>query len=179
MSNQRFYLIINFSHRNQRLRQRGDMSAMRGAGFTLIEMLVVVAIIGILSSVILTALGPARNKAKDARIIEEVNQVRSFLESTAVGGVYTGLTPIRPDSVNNIADPNLRSLALDIQTQGGGLYVERALNPPYTWYIVFSPLNTLVGPQGNETQYYCVDNSGHAIFTTTNPDGYIGACPAS
>jgi prepilin-type N-terminal cleavage/methylation domain-containing protein len=149
------------------------------SGFTLIEMLVVVAIIGILSSVILTALGPARNKAKDARIIEEVNQARAFAESTAAGSSYVSLPTVRPDSVATIADPNLQSLASDIQTQGGGLYIEKALYPPYTWYIVFSALNTLVGPQANETQYYCVDNSGHAVFTTTNPDGYIGACPTS
>ncbi len=50
-------------------------------GFTLIEMLVVIAMIGILSAVVLTALGPSRDKAKDARIISDVNQARAIAET--------------------------------------------------------------------------------------------------
>lgn len=151
----------------------------KSPGFTLIEMLVVVAIIGILSSVILTALGPARNKAKDARIIQEVNQARAIAESTAVDGSYADVQNIRPGNLTAVTNPDMQTLASDIQGQGGGLYVEKALYPPYSWYIVFSALNTKVGAQNDQTQYYCVDNSGHAVFTTTNPDGYTGGCPAS
>ncbi len=148
-------------------------------GFTLIEMLVVIAIIGVLSSVILTALVPARNKAKDARIVEEVNQARAIAETVNNNGSYATLPSVRPDNVASIADPNLQSLAADIATQGGGLYIEKPVFPPYSWYIIFSALNTLVGPQGSEVQYYCVDSSGHSVYTTTNPDGYTGNCPAS
>ncbi|MCL4404001.1 type II secretion system GspH family protein [Patescibacteria group bacterium] len=148
-------------------------------GFTLIEMLVVVAIIGILSSVILTALGPARNKAKDARIIEEVNQARAIAEASAVNGSYSSLQAVRPDNISSITDPNLQSLASDIAAQGGGLYIEKSIYPPYTWYTVFSVLNAQGGPQSNEAQYYCVDSGGHAVTTLTNPDGVQGGCPAS
>lgn len=140
-------------------------------------MLVVVAIIGILSSVILTALGPARNKARDARVIEEVNQARAIMESTAAGGVYGDLR-IRPDTISSVDNTDLQSLATDIQAQGGGLYIEENIMPPFTWYIVFSALNTLVGPKADQVQYYCVDSGGHAVFTTTNPDGYQ-SCPAA
>ncbi len=147
------------------------------SGFTLIEMLIVVAIIGILSSVILTALGPARDKAKDARIIQEVNQARAIAESLGANGTYGGVPTVTADSVSSITDPDLQSLASDIKTQGGGLYMEKALSSPYNWYIVFSALNTLVGPQSDQTQYYCVDSSGHAVYTTTNPDGSQNSCP--
>ncbi|MEK7541735.1 MAG: prepilin-type N-terminal cleavage/methylation domain-containing protein [Patescibacteria group bacterium] len=54
--------------------------SMRRRGFTLIELLVVISIIGLLSSIVLTSVNSARAKARDARRIADLNQIRTALE---------------------------------------------------------------------------------------------------
>ncbi len=143
-------------------------------GFTLIEMLVVVAVIGLLSSVILTALGPAKDKAKDSRIIQEVNQVRSLAET-----FYTGNYDVVPSlpSITDIQDDNLKALSDDITLQGGALTIIKSPAPAKA-YATFSSLNTKLGSSDNpQTQYYCVDSVGHSITTINEPDSYT--CPSN
>ncbi len=48
-------------------------------GFTLIELLFVISIIGVLSSIILSSLNAARNKAKDAKIKEDFAQLINLM----------------------------------------------------------------------------------------------------
>lgn len=49
-------------------------------GFTLIEILIVVAIIAILSSVVLVGLGPTQRAGRDARRLSDLRQVQTGLE---------------------------------------------------------------------------------------------------
>ena len=76
-------------------------------GFTLIEILVVVAIIAILSSVILIGLGPTRKLGRDARRISDLRQVQNGLEiyfnkcGYYPGGTQSGATCVGSYTTNN------------------------------------------------------------------------------
>ena len=52
---------------------------IKNQGFTLIELMVVIAIIGVLSSVVLASLGSTKQKAKDSTVKQIVGQMRSIL----------------------------------------------------------------------------------------------------
>ncbi len=56
------------------------MKINKQTGFTLIELLVVVAIIGILASVVLASLNSARVKARDAKRMSDIQQIRNAIE---------------------------------------------------------------------------------------------------
>ncbi len=58
-----------------RLKNTGSRS-----GFTLIEMLIVVAIIGILAGAVLVGLGPVQRQGRDSRRIADLRQVQNALE---------------------------------------------------------------------------------------------------
>ena len=49
-------------------------------GFTLIEILIVVAIIAILASVVLVGLGPTQQAGRDARRISDLSEIQNGLE---------------------------------------------------------------------------------------------------
>jgi prepilin-type N-terminal cleavage/methylation domain-containing protein len=81
-------------------------------GFTLIEMLIVVAIIGILASAIMVGLGPAQQKGRDARRMSDLNQTQNALELYYTKyGTYPGVSGAGGASSCSTANNNWSNLA--------------------------------------------------------------------
>ena len=59
-------------------------------GFTLLELMVVIAIIGILSAIVLVSLNTARIKARDVRRVTDIKQIQEALELYYDSGVGSG-----------------------------------------------------------------------------------------
>lgn len=128
--------------------------------FTLIELLLVIAVIGILASISILVLRGAVYKARDARIMIAINQARSLAEIIndeensyanfcSSGKINTGhikyggeLTIIN----NEIIDNGGVSACYSVDSQ----------------YCLYSSLNL--------SSFFCLDSSGKATIITSDPN---------
>jgi len=143
-------------------------------GFTLIEVLVVIAIIGILSSVVLLSLNNAKTKGSDVKIKSDVRQARSVLESGYNDNVYNDLYnadnagSITNDVIGSLTDNGpgneiLNTLNADAAAQVNGsnlifivdtsTVTGSATVPNVTAYAVYGKLGTTT------PLYFCSDST--------------------
>jgi len=123
---------------------------MNKKGFTLIELMVVIAVIGILASVTLVAYPAAQSRAKDGVIMSDMDQLRVAAEvSKGTVGDYSGLA----------ADTDCAALVTDANSRNGTqtdlAYHYTIDGSSYTQYCAIITLNS-----GSK---WCVDskyNSG-------------------
>jgi len=100
-------------------KERIDIVRSRAKGFTLIEILIVVAIIAILASVVLVGLGPTQSLGRDARRVSDLHEVQNGLElyynaqgaypignDSAWSNFGTALTSIVPSITSIPSDPS-------------------------------------------------------------------------
>jgi prepilin-type N-terminal cleavage/methylation domain-containing protein len=71
-----------------RLLSSMDASNMKQRGFTLIELLMVIAIIGILSTIVMVNITSARQKSRDAKRIADIKNIQLSLEQYYADHLY-------------------------------------------------------------------------------------------
>lgn len=132
-------------------------------GFTLIELLVVITIIGILAGIVLVALGTARDRAKDARIISDLRNLKTVSEMIySDDGNYDNVFCGGPSS-------DMQVLCDDVTNMGSTLTSNPSVSPA-TGFCAFVPLLS-------SDRSVCVDYKNSVIMTT--PPGVQDACYAN
>jgi prepilin-type N-terminal cleavage/methylation domain-containing protein len=134
------------------------------AGLTLIEVIIVIAIISLLATLILGAIGNSRNKAFDTRIRNAIGQIRWLAESVydTQGANYTNWT--QHSTIQENLTLLLEDIDLNYGDPAGPPYVAALRESQITDYCISAPLRNEPG------RYYCIDNTG--VFKTSN-----AACP--
>jgi prepilin-type N-terminal cleavage/methylation domain-containing protein len=148
-------------------------------GFTLLELLVVVAIIAIISSVTLIALRDSRNKGADAAVKSNLNTIRgqseifysnndnSFLPS---GGSAFGLAtcPIYNASGTNMLSKDQTIANAITEAVKRGSNGSSCYNSYLTWAVA-------VGLKSSATTSWCVDSGGISKQVTLAPASAINS----
>jgi type IV pilus assembly protein PilA len=84
-----------------RMRVAARLNGDREAGFTLVELLVVMLILGLLAAIAIPSFFNQRDKAKDASAKEMAHTAQTAMEtySTDNGGIYTGADPTKLNAI--------------------------------------------------------------------------------
>ncbi|MEK7113950.1 MAG: hypothetical protein AAB850_00135, partial [Patescibacteria group bacterium] len=127
-------------------------------------LLVVIAIIGILSAVVLASLNTARSKGNDAAIQSDLSTIQTQAEIFyGTGNTYTGVC----------ADATIvKAIAGAEVANGTGTGVVCNVIANGTAYAVSSNLSSNTG------RYWCIDSTGSSSNSTTALAA-LTACPAS
>ncbi len=125
----------------------------------MVELLIVVAVIGILATILIVSLRQASDRSRNAKIITNVVQVRKIAEQMYAEQL-TGYVDLCEDSstLKSSYDPDLGVLQADIENYGGVItcYADSES------YCVSSTLRTA-------GRYVCIDDEGNSVEVDGNP----------
>ena len=125
-------------------------------GFTLIEILIVVAIISIISGVVLVSLGGARNKAADGAVQSALAQFKVEAELYANGNESNYGQVCGEDNFGVFRDSRIPALIEEIKKNAKDqkcIGVSRSSGGAYAYHTLL---------KGSKGKGYCVDSVGNA-----------------
>ena len=136
-------------------------------GFTIIELIVVIAIISVLATIIVIKVTAYINKSKDASIKGNMaSMITSGVVFFNTSGNYTGLCT---DTTNNFLAAF--NSAISKQKSGG---VSHCLATATEWAASVQINNPVGG--GSSNGFWCVDSTGTKKETLSAP-GAVSVCP--
>ena len=151
-------------------------------GFTLVELLVVIAIIGILAIVAVPALFSNINKAKATDVVADVRAIK-----TSAMSIYADNSESAVDKLNGKTNANNGTLAKDLEIQdfsGEGEYKVTATSSPSTASVLVTVDNKDIADKAadalktsvvnyNENKGLTAEDNGTYSFTVTIYDGTV------
>ena len=124
------------------------------AGFTLIELIVVIAIVSFLTMIVLVSLNSARGRGKDSRVISDVQQTRIALEKSFGSSGYHNLSSDGSYVGSGDVINSLNTLKSDAVTNGGAITVVTNNTNPVTAYAIYGQLVS------DPSKYFCIASDG-------------------
>lgn len=108
----------------QKLRERSGSEA----GFTLVELLVVMLILGLLAAIAIPSFFNQRDKARDADAKSAARTAQTAIETYATdnNGAYTGATAGAATDDLNVIEPSLNDADVSVVAAAGQTYTVRA-----------------------------------------------------
>ncbi len=117
-------------------------------GFTLIEMLVVIGIVGVLASLVLVGLGPSRQASRDTKLMSNLHQIQNLLEVSYLrsggypsslnftSGDYSKVTGSESSKYCYVKSNNGYIVGVQLEgTQTGGADCGSCSTPPITYCL--------------------------------------------
>lgn len=148
---------------------------MAKKAFTLIELLVVIGIIAILASMVLVGFRGARDRARDARIINSMGQLRVLVETAATYNNMKYPTSSIPSVCNNTNCSSYSGYELEICQLCQDIRNNQNSPAGITWY--FSSDGTRYCAYANlpTGRVVCIDNTKLVDF----PSSQTNTCTAT
>jgi prepilin-type N-terminal cleavage/methylation domain-containing protein len=136
---------------------------MRQKGFTLIELLIVVAVIGLLTTVILSSFTASRNKAKNSTIRQELSTIR-----TQAGVYFNAVGGYGSSSTDGLCSTAMASSSMFNASMGNGADATARIMQRVGELAGDTPLNqltkTLCYVQNDSYTVAVALNGGEGIF---------------
>ena len=142
-------------------------------GFTLIEMLVVISLIGILATLALVSFGVSQKQARDSARRSDLKQYQTSVENYAninngIYPIYATVTTI-PSSGGFCTDLNIGTCPLDVKNISPYLY-KYVSDATGTNYVFWAGLEAKT-----PTEYFIICSNGKSGQSTTAPSS--ATCP--
>ena len=117
-------------------------------GFTLIELLVVISIIGLLATIVLVSVNSVRKKARDARRLSDMHQIRIALD------MYYN------NNNDNYPNENSSNGSWEHSYEDGGDFIDFLKDQGYMSKVPVDPVNTSASGQYYSYYLYSAGSNG-------------------